>query len=136
MNDSELFSEIILELSKNPHNRGEIKDATLVASGGNPVCGDRMTIFLKVKNEVVVEASFLSSGCAISTAAASVLTGMVKGKRLADVLAITPDALFAELGGLIQTRIKCATLALVVAKEGLRQQQYDPSKRLVSGISV
>jgi nitrogen fixation NifU-like protein len=136
MNDSKLFSEMILELFKNPLNRAEMADASLVASGGNPVCGDKVTIFLKIKKGVVVEASFLSQGCAISTASASVLTEMVKGHTVPEVLAISPDALFDQLGGVIQTRIKCATLGLVVAKEGLRAQVADPSKRLVSGISV
>lgn len=120
--ENELFSDIILELYKNPLNFGRMKNASLEAEGGNPVCGDKAHIFLRVENGKIVDASFVGSGCAISTAAASLLTEMVKGRTVAEASKLAPEALFEQLGGVIQTRIKCATLALSVLKQALRSE--------------
>ncbi len=137
MNSSnELFSEIILELYKHPMNRGRLSAASVEAAGGNPICGDKVTIFLRLQKDVIVDASFENSGCAISTAAASLLTERIKGKTVFQALSISPDDLFEDLGGIIQTRIKCATLALVVLKEGLKNHQKNPKQKQFSGISV
>ncbi|MFH0954662.1 MAG: SUF system NifU family Fe-S cluster assembly protein [Candidatus Micrarchaeota archaeon] len=117
--DNQLFSDIILELYKNPLNKGELKDATNSAELGNPSCGDKVKIFIKVKNGKISDASFVGQGCAISTASASVVTEMIKGKTVKDALALKPQKLFAELGGVIQTRIRCATLGLSTMKKAL-----------------
>ncbi len=138
-----LYQELILDHNKNPRNRGAIADAGHEAKGYNPLCGDRVTIYLRVVDGVVQEASFDGSGCAISTASASLMTESVKGKPIEEARAMferfhgmitgqcTPD--IAEMGklavfsgvGRFPARVKCATLAwhtMCAALEG----QDDP----------
>ena len=116
---NELFSEIILELYKNPVNFGALPHADAEAELGNPSCGDKVHLFLKIENNKIIQASFVGQGCAISTAAASLLTELVKGKTVAEAKNIQPKQLFEELGGVIQIRIKCATLSLSALKKAL-----------------
>ena len=137
MADGSIYTEIILELYKNPLNRGTIEDATLVAGGGNPICGDHATFYLKINSGVIEDVKFYGSGCAISIASESLLTEMVKGKRIDEAKKITQKELFAQLGGIIQTRIKCALLGLTVLKRGMEEYEKAGAKRtVVTGIVV
>lgn len=117
--ENELFSETVLELYKNPLNFGIMKNPTVQAELGNPSCGDLVHVFLKIENNKVVSVSFTGRGCAVSQASASLLTEMVKGRTVGQAQAIAPDELFEQLGGVIQTRIKCATLGLSALKKAL-----------------
>ena len=119
---NELFSEIILELYKNPLNFGEMKDASAQAELGNPSCGDKVHVFLKIEDNKITGASFTGTGCAISTASASLLTEFVKGKTVLQARSISAGQLFEELGGVIQTRVRCATLALSALKMALEKK--------------
>ncbi len=125
----DLYQEIILDHNKSPRNRRRIEDADHSAEGYNPLCGDHVSVFLNVQDGVVTEATFEGSGCAISTASASLMTEAVKGKTLAEA-----KALFEKFHGLVTgederserslgklevfsgvcqypARVKCATLA-------------------------
>jgi len=125
----ELYQELILGHNKNPRNRREILDATHMHEGFNPLCGDRVTIFLKIHDGIVEDAAFQGVGCAISTASTSMMTEAIQGKTEADVEAIAdafsnlvlrigpPDqerlgklAVFAGVGE-FPARVKCATLS-------------------------
>jgi nitrogen fixation NifU-like protein len=117
----ELFSEIILHLYKEPLNRREIRGASVHAETGNPLCGDKVHFFLKIEKNRIVDAAFTGGGCAISTAAASLLTEMVKGKTVSEAKKIAAEELFQELGGVIQTRIRCATVGLSAMKKALEK---------------
>ena len=80
MNDwDELYMEVILDHNKNPRNKGEILDHTHSADGHNPLCGDRISIQIVLDDSTVTDAKFIGSGCAISTASASILTDTIKG---------------------------------------------------------
>ena len=116
--DRQAQIEFILDHYENPRNRGKIEDADVVSEGGNPGCGDIVTIYLKVDPEQRVEAvTFEGQGCTISQAAASLVTEMVIGKPLDDVLALSYDAIVDELGReLVMSRPRCATLALGTLK--------------------
>jgi nitrogen fixation NifU-like protein len=127
---TDLYQEVVLDHGKRPRNFGPLADATHHAEGLNPLCGDHLTVWAKVDGDRVNEARFEGSGCAISKASASVMTGAVKGKTRAEV-----DALFerfhrlvtegprpgdeeslgklAVFGGVHEypTRVKCASLA-------------------------
>ena len=82
----ELYQEVILDHNKNPRNFGELSDANYTADGNNPLCGDRLTVYLKLDdNELVNEVSFTGKGCAISIASASMMTTVVKGKTVKQV---------------------------------------------------
>jgi nitrogen fixation protein NifU and related proteins len=127
----ELYQELIIDHSKRPRNFKVLETANRKLEGYNPLCGDKITLFLELEHDRVKNVSFQGSGCAISTASASVMTESVKGKTLADVEALfevfhqmvmgkPPAAGNApELGKLavfsgvseFPARVKCATLA-------------------------
>jgi nitrogen fixation protein NifU and related proteins len=127
----DLYQEVILDHNKRPRNFRVIEDSedSQKAEGYNPLCGDRLTVYLRVNDGVVTDASFLGSGCAISKASASLMTDLVKGKSIADVEALferfqrmitsAPDAPVEDLGKLsvlsgvrqFPLRVKCASLA-------------------------
>lgn len=79
---NELYQEMILDHNKNPRNRREIEVPDASAEGHNPLCGDEVKVFLKLKDGVIEDVSFQGHGCAISTASASMMTDVVKGKSL------------------------------------------------------
>jgi nitrogen fixation NifU-like protein len=86
----ELYQEVILDHGKNPRNFRRPEDATCEANGNNPLCGDKLTVFIKVgENDDIEDAAFEGRGCAISVASASMMTDIVRGKKVGEV-----DALF------------------------------------------
>ena len=132
MNDglTDLYQEVILDHSRNPRNFGPAEEADLTAQGNNPLCGDRVTIFLKIDDDMISSAQFDARGCAISLASASMMTEMIKGKTLGEAKSLVDqfhrlitcevdantEGDLAELQSLsgvraFPTRIKCATLA-------------------------
>ncbi len=94
----------------NPRNVGEMKDADGVGMEGNPTCGDAMELFIKVENDVIVDAKFRTFGCGAAIAVSSMITEMVKGKTLDEALAISKEAVAAELGGLPPQKMHCSNL--------------------------
>ncbi len=133
---NEAISEIIIELYKNPLNKGIIKDAEVIAEGGNPSCGDHGKIYLKIQNDKIIDAKFTGNGCAISTASMSILTEMLKGKTIKKAAETKPEELFKELGNIIQTRQKCALLGLAIMKEGLKEYMKNNKKTELKGIKI
>ena len=86
MNDlRDLYQEVILDHYKRPRNFGSIAAASHRAEGNNPICGDKLTVFLRIEGDRVAEVRFQGSGCAISTASASLMTEAIKGKSEAEV---------------------------------------------------
>ena len=80
----ELYQEVILDHGKNPRNFRKPEDATTEAHGNNPLCGDRLTVYLKMDGDKIADAAFEGRGCAISVASASMMTDIVKGKTVAE----------------------------------------------------
>jgi nitrogen fixation NifU-like protein len=80
----ELYQEVILDHNKYPRNFGEIEGSDRHAEGYNPLCGDRLTVYLNLEKDVITEVAFQGSGCAISKASASLMTDAVKGKTVAE----------------------------------------------------
>ena len=127
----DLYQEVILDHNKRPRNFRVITDANRKADGFNPLCGDRLTLYLQVEADIIVDASFQGSGCAISKASASLMTDAVKGKTLAEaddlferfhrMVTSPPDKVvdagdldkLSVFGGVREfpLRVKCATLA-------------------------
>jgi nitrogen fixation protein NifU and related proteins len=108
----DLYRDYILEHYRRPHNFGAVEDADASYEGSNPLCGDRITLMLGVKDGVVDRVGFTGRGCAISQASASLLTDEIKGKPLKDVASFRADDLLDLLGIEISpARIKCAMLS-------------------------
>lgn len=92
----DLYRELILDHNKRPRNRRPIEAPDRTAEGYNPLCGDRVTVFVKLRGDVVEDVTFQGSGCAISTASASLMTESLKGKTLDEA-----KALFRKFHGLV-----------------------------------
>lgn len=144
----ELYQALILDHGRHPRNHKKLDSYTHCQEGYNPICGDRLTLYLRVENDVVVDASFEGVGCAISVASASLMTEQIKGKSLGEVeqlftafhhfvTSAEPESPEPSLGKLtvlggvreFPGRIKCATLAWHTLKAEL--DSSDPA-RIVS----
>ena len=116
----DLYRDYILEHYRRPHNFGVIDAPTASTEGSNPLCGDRITLQLGVKDGVVDRVGFTGRGCAISQASASLLTDEIKGKPVAEVEAFRADDLLDLLGIEISpARLKCALLSLDTLRRAL-----------------
>ena len=119
----DIYKEIILDHYRNPRNKGNLNNAEISAQDNNPVCGDRLSIDIKLEDNVVSDIKFDGEGCAISQSSASILTEMLMGKTVDELSKFTKDELLEELGtpSLGPARIKCALLSLKVLKIGTYQ---------------
>ncbi len=139
----ELYQEVILDHSKKPRNLREIENAEHHAKGHNPLCGDRVTVFVVLKDGKILDVSFQGDGCAISTASASMMTESLKGKTMAEAEALfgkfhnlvtgklPPGEGTEDLGKLavfagvqeFPIRVKCATLAWHTLRAAIENSQ-------------
>jgi len=116
----DFYRELILDHYKRPRNFGTLENPDLTYEEDNPLCGDRIRIDLKLDNDRVADVRFTGQGCAISTAAASILTQKIKGEPLERVRAFSKEEMLEALGvPLSPIRLKCGLLALKVLKTGL-----------------
>lgn len=126
------YSEKVLDHFKNPRNVGEIKDADGVGEVGNPVCGDMMTFYIKVKDDRIEDVKFKTFGCGAAIAVSSMVSEMAKGKTLDEVLEITPKMVADELEGLPKNKFHCSNLgaqALHKAIEDCRAKKVAGGKK-------
>ncbi|MEW6686024.1 MAG: Fe-S cluster assembly scaffold protein NifU [Candidatus Edwardsbacteria bacterium] len=120
------YSEKVMEHFKNPRNVGEIEDPDGIGEMGNPVCGDVMSFYLKVKDNKLEDVKFKTFGCGAAIAVSSIVSEMAKGKTIEDALKITNQLVAQELGGLPPNKMHCSNLgadALHKAIEDYLQKQ-------------
>jgi nitrogen fixation NifU-like protein len=106
-----MYSDKVMENFKNPKNTGEIPDADGVGTVGNPVCGDMMTMYIKVKDNRIADIKFKTFGCGAAIATSSMTTEMAKGKTLEEALKISRQDVATELNGLPPVKMHCSNLA-------------------------
>ena len=122
--EDQLYREIILEHWKNPQNYGVIKHADIDISDNNPLCGDEIRITAKIQDNKLTEIKFVSEGCAISKASASLFTELVRNMEIDKIKQIKPEEVLEELGiTLTPTRTKCALLVYATMQKGLKNEQ-------------
>ena len=125
------YSEKVMDHFMHPRNVGDIPDASGVGTVGNPVCGDVMKMYIKVENDVIVDAKFKTFGCGAAISTSSMVTEMVKGKTIAEALTITNKAVAEALGGLPAVKLHCSVLAEQALRSALsdyyRKIGKDPS---------
>lgn len=137
---TDLYQEVILDHNRSPRNFRAIDEASRTQEGYNPLCGDRLTLYVKLEGEVIRDVAFQGTGCAISKASASLMTDALKGKTVAEARAMfdtfhgmvtsSPDDPLPDLGKLavlagvreFPTRVKCASLSWHTLKAALDQQ--------------
>lgn len=141
---SELYQEVILDHNRRPRNFHAIEQADRTQEGFNPLCGDRLTLYVKLESNRIVDLAFQGSGCAISKASASLMTEALKGKtleearglfdRFHEMITSPPESVPADLGKLsvlagvreFPTRVKCASLAWHTMKAAVRGAEDGP----------
>ncbi len=134
----QLYREVILDHYKNPRGHGIIEGADAQAEGENPLCGDEVTISVRfaADGETIDEIGFEGRGCAISQAATSMLTEMVKGRKASEVAELPKEDLLDEIGiPLTPIRLKCAILGLGVLKVALHRAKGTPLPEEWRGLS-
>ncbi len=141
---TDLYQEVILDHNRRPHNFRVIDGASAKQEGYNPLCGDRLTLYVTVEGDIIKDASFQGSGCAISKASASLMTDALKGKSIAEarelferfhnMITSSPDSPAPDLGKLsvfagvreYPTRVKCASLAWHTMKAAVAHEDDAP----------
>ena len=141
---TDLYQEVILDHNRRPHNFRAIDEASRKQEGFNPLCGDRLTLYVKLDGNVIADVSFQGTGCAISKASASLMTDALKGKtidearamfdRFHEMVTSSPDTPPADLGKLsvlagvreFPTRVKCASLAWHTLKAAVSDEHPGP----------
>jgi nitrogen fixation protein NifU and related proteins len=141
---TDLYQEVILDHNRRPHNFRAIESPSARQEGFNPLCGDRLTLYLTLEGELIKDVAFQGSGCAISKASASLMTDALKGKTVTEardlfeqfhaMITSSPDTPPADLGKLsvfagvreFPTRIKCASLAWHTMKAAVAHETDAP----------
>ena len=134
----QLYREVILDHYKNPRGHGLLEDPDAEAEGQNPLCGDEVSIYVAFgeDGDTIDEVKFSGRGCAISQAATSMLTEMVKGRSATEVATLPRDELLDEIGiPLTPVRLKCALLGLSTLKLALHKAKGTPLPEEWAGAS-
>lgn len=106
-----MYTEKVMDHFRNPRNMGEIPDADGIGTVGNPICGDMMTIYIKVKDNRVEDIKFKTFGCGAAVATSSMVTEIAKGRTLEEAMKITRASVADSLGGLPPIKMHCSNLA-------------------------
>lgn len=114
-----MYSEKVIDHYTNPRNVGEIEDADGIGEVGNPVCGDIMKMYIKVKNNVIEDVKFKTFGCGAAIATSSIATEMIKGKTIEEALKFTNKEVVKALDGLPPVKVHCSLLAEEAIKEAI-----------------
>lgn len=117
-----MYQENILEHNRHPHNKKKLEVFDIEEDAQNPSCGDSLTLFLKLEDNAVADVGFRGDGCAISQAAASMLTDRIKGLSVAELKLLSPGDIYTMLGITISPgRVNCALLAYQALSQGLKK---------------
>jgi len=122
-----MYSKKVIEHFLNPRNMGKLDDPDGVGTAGNPICGDTMTIYIKVKNNRIVDIKFQTFGCAAAIATSSMITELAKGKTIEEAEKITRDDVADALEGLPPIKMHCSNLAADALKAAI--EDYKKRKK-------
>jgi nitrogen fixation protein NifU and related proteins len=131
-NKMPVYSEMVMDHFMHPRNVGEIENADGIGEEGNPVCGDMMTFYIKVKDNRLEDIKFKTFGCGAAIAVSSMVSEMAKGKTLEEAKKITPEMVAEELKGLPKQKFHCSNLgaqALGKAIEDYENKQKGGEKK-------
>ena len=127
-----LYSEKVMDHFRNPRNVGRMEDADGIGEVGNAKCGDIMTMYLKIKDDIIEDVTFETFGCGSAIASSSMATELIKGKSVSEAMALTNKAVAEALDGLPAHKLHCSVLAEEAIKSALKDYYdkngiaYDP----------
>lgn len=133
--DRQQYIEEILDHFQHPRNKGRMEDADIQLGGGNPGCGDLITVYLKLTpdGQRVAKASFEGSGCTISQAGGSMIAEMIEGMELSEVEELGADTMRELMGDdVVNQRVRCATLALGTVQAALEERKREQYREVVA----
>jgi len=123
-----MYSEKVLDHFKNPRNVGELEDADAEGTVGNPVCGDMMTMYIKVKDDRIQDIKFKTFGCGAAIATSSMTTELAKGKTLDEAMGISRKDVADALDGLPPVKMHCSNLAADALHEAIKSYKEKNSE--------
>jgi len=123
-----MYSEKVLDHFKNPRNVGELEDADAEGTVGNPVCGDMMTMYIKVKDDRIQDIKFKTFGCGAAIATSSMTTELAKGKTLDEAMDISRKDVADALDGLPPVKMHCSNLAADALHEAIKSYKEKNSE--------
>ncbi len=123
-----VYSEKVMEHFMNPRNVGEIENPDGVGEEGNPVCGDMMTFYIKVKDDRLEDVKFKTFGCGAAIAVSSMVSEMARGKTLEEAMKITPRLVADELEGLPKNKFHCSNLGAQALQKAIKDYQSKKKK--------
>ena len=126
---STLYSDKVMDHFKNPRNVGDIENPDGVGHVGNPVCGDIMELYIRVKDNIITDAKFKTFGCGAAIATSSMVTELVIGKTIEEALEISNKAVVEALDGLPAIKMHCSVLAEEALKSAIEDYQSKSAKR-------
>jgi len=124
-----LYSDKVMDHFKNPRNVGEIENPDGVGHVGNPVCGDIMELYIRVKKNIITDAKFKTFGCGAAIATSSMVTELVIGKTIEEALEISNKAVIEALDGLPPVKVHCSVLAEEALKSAIEDYQAKPRNK-------
>lgn len=127
--DATAYNEIVLDHFRNPRNAGELPDANAVGEDRNPVCGDHMKLMLRIEDDRIADARFLTRGCGAAIATSSRATEILAGMSLADAAGLERDDFVAAVGGLPKSKIHCSVLAAGALRRALADHRSRAGER-------
>ncbi|NLJ83814.1 MAG: Fe-S cluster assembly scaffold protein NifU [Halanaerobiaceae bacterium] len=120
-----MYSEKVMDHFRNPRNVGSIEDADAIGEVGNPVCGDIIKLYLKIKDDVIEDIKFKTFGCGAAIATSSMVTELVKGKTLDEALQISNKTVAEALDGLPPVKMHCSNLAADALHKAIKQYRNE-----------
>ena len=114
------YNEIVMDHFNNPRNVGELKNANAVGTVGSKTCGDIMTVYLRIENNIIKNIKFKTYGCAAAIASGSIATEIAKGMKISDALKLTREIISNKLGGLPEYKLHCSNLAADAIQKAIK----------------
>jgi len=128
-----MYSEKVMDHFQNPRNVGEIENADGIGTEGNPTCGDLMTIYIKVENNIITDIKFKTFGCGAAIATSSMITEMAVGKTIEEALKISRNDVADELEGLPPVKMHCSNLAADALRAAIADYKMKQAEKEQSG---
>ncbi len=130
MFDRQAYIDNLIDYYQNPRNKGRLEDATVSASGGNPGCGDVVTMYVKIRDGIAEQVRFEGEGCTISQAGASMVAEKYEGQPLEEIESADVDDMIDEMGReVVISRVRCATVGIGTLKAAVQQLRKEAIMR-------